>query len=278
VFDISNPHVNPGFYIKPDVNANFNSMNVRVVRNFVNNFQVALKYRWSKSMDEGSFGEGANALANETFPRDLSTEYGPSDYDATNFLVLSAVARSPYLGGKSSLVGKIVGGWELSPIYTYQSGFPWTPVSNNCINTPAQIGICPIRPIGTFGSPGTDNSNSALISGANFPGGGTQFFNPGPNNCTPLTCAPGVGRNSFRGPNYTQVDLTFGRQFPVSFVRENAFIEFRMNAFNVFNHLNLAPYTFNTSSTIIQDPHFGTPGTTNALAGRVIELQARFQF
>jgi hypothetical protein len=117
-----------------------------------------------------------------------------------------------------------------------------------------------------------------LINGSNFPGGGLKFFNPGPNNCTPLTCAPGVGRNSFRGPNYEQVDLTFGKQFPVSFVREGAFLELRMNAFNVFNHLNLAPYTFNTPSTIIQDPHFGTPGTSNALAGRVLELQARLQF
>jgi hypothetical protein len=278
VFDLSSPSVNPGFYIKPDVDANFNSLNVRAVRNFVNNFQVAFKYRWSKSLDYGSFGDGANALANETFPRNLATEYGPSDFDATNFLVLSAVARSPYLGGRNSLLGKIVGGWELSPIYTYQTGFPWTPVSNNCINTPAQIGICPIRPLGYFGGAGTDTSNSALISGANFPGGGLKFFNPGPNNCTPLTCAPGVGRNSFRGPGFEQLDMSFGKQFPVSFVRENAFIEVRANAFNVLNHLNLSPYTFNSSSTIIQDPHFGTPGTTNALAGRVIELQARFQF
>jgi hypothetical protein len=51
-----------------------------------------------------------------------------------------------------------------------------------------------------------------------------------------------------------------------------------MNAFNVFNHLNLAPYTFNTASTVIQTPQFGTPGTSNALAGRVLELQARLQF
>jgi carboxypeptidase family protein/TonB-dependent receptor-like protein len=281
IFDVVAPlktQVNPGFYIKNDVNANYNSLNVRVVRNFVNNFQVALKYRWSKSLDTASFGEGANASANETYPRDLATEYGPSDYDATNVIVLSAVARSPYLGGRSSLLGKIVGGWELSPIYTYQTGFPWTPVSNNCINTIAQVGICPIRPIAYFGGAGTDTGNSALIKGANFPGGGLKFFNPGPNNCTPLTCAPGVGRNSFRGPNYEQVDLTFGKQFPVSFVREGSFLELRMNAFNVFNHLNLAPYTFNTASTVIQTPQFGTPGTSNALAGRVLELQARLQF
>ncbi|MFL6440103.1 MAG: TonB-dependent receptor domain-containing protein [Terriglobales bacterium] len=278
VFDTPSQHSNPSFYIKPDVDANYNSLNVRAVRNFANNFQVAMKYRWSKSLDTVSFGDGANASANETYPRNLRTEYGPSDYDTTNFLLISAVARSPYVGGRSSLVGKIVGGWEFSPIYTFHTGFPWTPVSNNCINTPGQVGICPIRPIAYLGGAGMSTDNSALITGANFPGGGLNFFNPGPNNCTPATCAPGVGRNSFRGPNYESLDLAFGKTFPLSFVRESADLQLRMNAFNVFNHLNLAPYGFNTPSTIIQDPNFGTPGTTTALAGRVIELQARFQF
>jgi outer membrane receptor protein involved in Fe transport len=277
---IPNVHANPAFYIKPDVDANYNSLNVRAVRNFVNNFQIAVKYRWSKSLDTASFGEGANASANETFPRVLASEYGPSDYDATNFLVLSAVARSPYIGGRSSLLGKIVGGWELSPIYTFHTGYPWTPVSNNCLTTPGQQTFCTVRPIAYLGGAGASTSNSTLITGGNFPGGGLKFFVPPANNCliASATCAPGIGRNSFRGPNFEQVDLSFGKQFAASFIRENAFVEFRMNAFNVLNHLNLAPFTFNTGSTIIQDSHFGTAGTSNALAGRVIELQARFQF
>jgi hypothetical protein len=278
VFDAPSQHANPSFYIKPDVDANYNSLNVGAVRHFANNIQLAMKYRWSKSLDTVSFGDGANASANETFPRNLRTEYGPSDFDTTNFLLFSAVARSPYLGGRSSLVGKIVGGWEFSPIYTFHTGFPWTPVSNNCINTPGQVGICPIRPVAYFGGAGTSTDNSALIAGSNFPGGGLKFFNPGANNCTPATCAPGVGRNSFRGPNYESLDLAFGKTFALSFLREGTDLQLRMNAFNVFNHLNLAPYGLNTPSTIIQDPNFGTPGTTTALAGRVIELQARFQF
>src|SRR6185312_2723549 len=105
----------PSFYIKPDVDANYNSLNVGAVRRFTNNFQLAMKYRFSKSLDTVSFGDGANASANETYPRDLRTEYGPSDFDTTNFILISGVVRSPYLGGRSSLVGKIVGGWELSP-------------------------------------------------------------------------------------------------------------------------------------------------------------------
>ena len=72
--------------------------------------------------------------------------------------------------------------------------------------------------------------------------------------------------------------MTFGKNFPLGFVRESAALQLRLNAFNVFNTLNLAPYGFDTPSTIIQDPNFGTPGTTPALAGRIVELQARFQF
>jgi hypothetical protein len=46
----------------------------------------------------------------------------------------------------------------------------------------------------------------------------------------------------------------------------------------VFNTLNLTPFTFNTRSTVVQDQFFGTAGTTPALAGRVVELQARVSF
>jgi hypothetical protein len=59
-----------------------------------------------------------------------------------------------------------------------------------------------------------------------------------------------------------------------------------MTAYNVFNKLNLTPFSFGSTSTIISsnnnggvpfaNPQFGT--ATSALAGRVLELQARFSF
>ena len=45
---------------------------------------------------------------------------------------------------------------------------------------------------------------------------------------------------------------------------------------NLFNSLNLAPFQFNSNSTQIENADFGR--ATSALAGRVIELQARFSF
>jgi hypothetical protein len=61
------------------------------------------------------------------------------------------------------------------------------------------------------------------------------------------------------------------------FISEAAGLELRANFFNIFNQLNLAPIGFGSSSAHADDPtNFGR--ATAGLAGRVIELQARFSF
>ncbi len=66
---------------------------------------------------------------------------------------------------------------------------------------------------------------------------------------------------------------------------QGANIQLRMTAYNAFNKLNLAPFSFGSNSTIVSyccgtnptaQPLFGT--ATNGLAGRVLELQARLSF
>jgi hypothetical protein len=263
---------NPSYFIKPDVTSNYNSLNARLERRFSHGVQAAAKYRWSKSLDEVSFGQ-PDASVNETYPRDLRTEYGPSDFDATHFAVVSGIWDLPIFSGKKDGAARFLGGWQLSGIFTYHTGFPWTAVDNNCLQTPGAQFICPIRPVGYSGAAGTDYSNSTFLRpNGNFPGGGSNFFTLLP------AGPPGVGRNSFRGPRFRSIDLTFGKNTPLPFLGEGGNLQLRMNVFNVFNNLNLSPFTFNTTSTVVQDQFFGTPGTTPALAGRVVELQARVTF
>jgi hypothetical protein len=261
----------PNYFIKPDVTANYNSLNARLEHRFSRGVQAAFKYRWSKSLDEVSFGQ-PDSSANETFPRDLRTEYGPSDFDVTHFAVLSGIWDLPIFRSRRDGVGKVLGGWQLSGIFTVHSGFPWTPIDNVCFVTLGNQGICPIRPSGYSGGAGTDYSNDTFLKpNGNFPRGGPNYFNlaAGP---------PGVGRNSFRGPRYRSIDVTFGKNTPLPFLGEGGNLQLRMNVFNLFNNLNLTPFTFNTRSTIIQDPFFGTAADNPALAGRVLELQARVTF
>jgi hypothetical protein len=58
------------------------------------------------------------------------------------------------------------------------------------------------------------------------------------------------------------------------FISESTFLEVKANFFNVFNQLNLAPFGFFAPN--VDSPDFGR--AQNALAGRVVELQARFSF
>ncbi len=272
VRDEASPHVDPAFFPTPDVTANYNSLNVRVMRRFANGFQFDTKYRWSKSFDTLS-NEGPGFETNQTFPRDQRFEYGPSDYDATHYFVATGIWELPVLRGRKDLLGRTLGGWRISGILTAHSGFPWTPVSfNNCSTTPFGRTICPARPFAYLGGAGSDYSNDTFLTqGGNFPGGGQKFFDISQKGI------PGIGRNSFRGPHYSSVDLTIGKDFGLPFLfHEDAKLTFRANLFNAFNKMNLKAFEFSKASTVVPDPKFGT--ATDGYAGRVIEFQARLTF
>ncbi|MBA3692950.1 MAG: hypothetical protein H0W77_05855, partial [Acidobacteria bacterium] len=90
---------------------------------------------------------------------------------------------------------------------------------------------------------------------------------------------PGIGRNSFRGPNYFAVDMSVAKRFGLpgfGLLGESPNLELKFNFFNVFNNLNLQPFGFFSSGTFVNRTNFGE--VDGALAGRVIEFQARFRF
>jgi hypothetical protein len=71
--------------------------------------------------------------------------------------------------------------------------------------------------------------------------------------------------------------VSFEKSTPVPFFRnESAKLDLRVNAFNLFNKLNLIPFGRNTDNVSINNTHFGV--ASGALAGRVIEFQARLSF
>jgi hypothetical protein len=103
-----------------------------------------------------------------------------------------------------------------------------------------------------------------------------------------MTKLPGCRcRNIFPGPGYFSVDMTFGKAFALpqkGFFGEGSKLEIRANFFNIFNILNLAPLIPATAQTDIinNGPAGNNTGqfghTSDGLAGRVIEFQARLSF
>nr|MBA3767376.1 hypothetical protein [Acidobacteriota bacterium] len=267
------------FFPTPDTNASYNAMILRLSRRFSQGFQFDTNYRWSKSNDIVS-SEAVGAAANPTYPLDQRQERGPSDFDVRHSFIFSGLWDLPFLRNRKDLAGKILGGWQINGIVTYHTGFPWTPVIGNCPRSNRPI-ICPARPTAYFGNAGTDTSNQAFLTGSNFSNDGLGNFSTiGATGAvgTPVAgLLPGVGRNSFRGPRYFNIDMAVAKKFGMpSFLGEGAFFEIKANFFNIFNILNLQSFGFNTSSTNIGNPNFGI--AERGLAGRVVEIQGRFNF
>ena len=300
-----NPAFGAVFIPTSDVNSNYNSLNLRLRRQFDRGLLFDFYYRYSKSIDQLS-NEGPGAQTNQTDPARPQNEHGPSDFDVKHSFTASALWDLPIFRTRTDWVGKVVGGWQVNAIMSAHTGFPWTPITGQIRSVPitsAQT-IDITRPSALLTQPGQDTSNSAFLTpNSNYPGIihqgdqvpdpanpgmtiGSQCNNPVPSErpgrpyfdiCTPGP--PGIGRNSFRGPGYFGLDFGVAKQFGLpnlKFLGEAAKLELRGNFFNAFNKLNLQPIGFGTDQSRIENAKFGqTPG---GLAGRVIEFQARLSF
>ena len=285
------------YFATPDVTANYNGMNARIERRFAQGFQIAANYRFAKSIDTLS-NEGPGGETNQTYPVNQDFEKGPSDYDVRHNLVISGLYELPFFRNRKTLAGKLLGGFEISGILSSHTGTPWTPKlapdgnrDQMCLRSIADnpfTQLCEVRPVAYFGGVQQDTSNSSFLRpNGYFTGGGSQYFqqtlnDPNPNDDLRPTFAqnvPGIGRNTFRGPNYFAVDMSVAKRFGLpglGSLGEGASIELKANFFNVFNNLNLAQFNYYSPGVFVNRPTFGEPD--GAYAGRTVELQARFRF
>jgi len=143
-----------------------------------------------------------------------------------------------------------------------------------------------------FGNQPLGNSNANFLQpGGIFPGNllpvdcnvgngcSTYFLTTVAGGGDPRLNRPGIGRNTFRGPKYSALDMSFVKKFALSkigFLGETASFDIRVNFFNITNKLNLTPFSAASDSTRPQLDRFGV--ATSALAGRTGELQIRLSF
>ena len=288
----TNPAIFAAYFASPDVNANYNAMIARLQGRFMKQVSFDINYRYAKSIDTVSF-EGPTGATNQSFPVDQREERGPSDFDVKHNITASVLWDLPIFTNRSTLAGKILGGWQINSIITYNTGFPWTPKAFGCLLGTTSNNFCDPRPLRYTGQQPLANTNEnflrpggifpgAFIPGANCnvaPGCNRYFNTVIPFNAPPFANRPGVGRNSFRGPRYFDVDMTFAKEFVLPNIKalgENAKLDLRFNFFNIFNTLNLAPFNSNSDPTRVALQSFGT--ATSALAGRTGEFQIRFSF
>jgi hypothetical protein len=225
-----------------DALSNYNSLQVQYRRPLSSRLQALLNYTWSHSLDNTS-DDSINALSNTIIS--AANDYASSDFDVrhsfSGAITYAIPSVSRYRG--LSLLTK---DWSLDTVIVARSGFPF----NGLIRfvSPDPSGIASSRPDRVPGQPlylyGTQcaqvfgpppQGNGALLAGQSCPGG--KGLNPAAFS-VPSTVRQGTERrNDIPGFGLTQIDLSIGRKFPIT---EKLNLQFRADAFNVFNHPNFS--------------------------------------
>src|SRR5712672_3226468 len=279
-----NPQIGGGDYWNVNGRGNYNAMLAELKHQFSQQFSADTQFSWSKCMDTSS-----GPYFEQPYPFNLNLDYGRCDYNVGKAFKLFGVWQPIFFRGSNSWLEKIAGGWSISGIFNIHSGFPWTPLVS-VIGGDLYCGQCGynlVFPVTNLGGAGTSTSNDAFktVASSNFPKGGTAYFSAPPSSYTAFSgtasgtgrpTAPAVHRNSLNLPGYKDLDLTLAKGFglpKVPVLGENAKIELRVDAYNLFNNLNLDP---NRISNNVGSSNFGT--ISAGLGGRVVTLGARFSF
>ncbi len=257
--------------------SNYNSFQAVFQRRLSHGLVLNANYTFSKFLDsQDSSGWGSSA-GSQTYQNSFCVpcNYGPSNFDLRHVFTFSGIYTLPFGRGaqflnKSVLEDVLFGGWRLSATSRENTGSPFTPVMSSSL-TYAQAGSqfpnLIGNPLSLVGPNNTGDQNN----------GGAQstihtlsnWFNKFAYASPGIATYGNVHRNSLYGPDYTNLNLSFGKTFSV-YQKYN--LEIRADAQNALNHAS-----FGGPDSAIDD---NQPAVISYVTdgGRHIQLYARFSF
>jgi hypothetical protein len=232
-------------------NSHYDGLQMTAMKRLGHGLMGQLNYTWSRCMDtvsNGGFLQFSAGGILSPLPGDLARDYGPCDYDVRSNFNAQYVYQLPLKVENRSL-GYALNGWQVSGTVFWHSGVPFsvlsTPYSangNGIVNGsgPQFASVVPgvplyeHKPIPGVTQPGTVQwlNPNAFVSTVD-PSTGACYGGDGPKNCQ----FGHLGRNAFRGPDFTWSDFYLTKWFPLT---ERVKMRFDVQFFNVFNHPNFA--------------------------------------
>ncbi|HEY3938332.1 MAG TPA: TonB-dependent receptor [Bryobacteraceae bacterium] len=251
-------------------NSTYNALQAVFHKRFSRGFQFQGAYTWSHAIDDAAdplVAPGGNRnIARNSF--NLKEERGSSDYDLRHRLIVNFVYELPFGPGHkllgNGIVGRVVGGWQLAGLSTFQSGHPYDIYSSRdseytgLSNRPDLVGDPSIPAGAPRNQVGPEISAFAV----------QPFGRPGD-----------LGRNVFTGPRYYDTDVNLSKNFALT---ERFNLQLRAECYNIFNRVQFenpdvngdttaSPGTFGQALSTLTQPD----GTTSA---RQIQLALKLRF
>jgi hypothetical protein len=261
--------------------SNYNAFIVELNRRLSHGLQIISSYTYSKSIDENSLNSQGVILQNSL---NLLGNRGLSDFDVRHRGVVSGFYELPFHGNR------LITGWEVGTIIQAQTGNPLNVTSgiSNFTGTTALTaggGLRPdlLMPVGTTGNPSQWFTNPVVCAEAAQTGITQPLCSATPGAAFGLpvgTTSAGdhfgnLGRNALTGPKFVNTDLSLVKNTKLN---ERMNLQFRTEAFDVFNHPN-----FGNPNLNVQSSTFGHITATRFPVGdfgsaRQLQVSLKLQF
>jgi hypothetical protein len=232
----------------------YDGMEVQIIKKMSHGFQIQGSFTWSKSLDTASaaaVGDQFTTGISSLFIFDPKLTHAPSDFNVGKVLTISYLWEVPTPKSFTGFARGALGGWQLGGLFSASSGTPFTPLLAG-----DSLGLLNTDP---FSFP-----DRLKTPGCESP------VNPGnPNNYIKLNCfaIPDIvtfqgqhwirmgnaGRNSIPGPGLETMDVSIVKNTRVPRISETFNVQFRAEAFNVFNRANFNPPS-TSGNNVLFDP------------------------
>jgi hypothetical protein len=201
--------------------SNYNALEVQYRRPLSGRVQALLNYSYSHSLDNVS-DDNVAGPSNTVIPS--QGDYASSSFDVRHSFSGAILWQLPSTN-QLSVLDAIARDWSLDTVIVARSGFPF--------NALVDLGASEVA--GQFTRPDLVPGQPVWVASVQAPGG--EMLNPNAF-AVPSTVRQGTeGRNDIAGFGFTQADVSLVRLFSLG---ERMKLQFRTDAFNVFNHPNFA--------------------------------------
>jgi Carboxypeptidase regulatory-like domain len=222
-------------------NSSYNALQASLRKQFGSGVQFDLNYTYSKSIDITSNATrlGFSSSVNVGAPGsrlvnafDPAARRAVSDFDTTHQINADWIAELPFgkgrhfAGNANGVLNGFIGGWQLSGLMRWTSGFPFTVDNGNFWPTDwDEQGIANMVVKPTTGH--FKQSGGAVSVFPNPTAAFNDFVHPFP--------GQSGSRNAVRGDGYVGVDMALAKRWQMPW--ENHSLQFRWEVFNVFNQV-----------------------------------------
>ncbi len=280
------PQYSSLYALRTVTNAAYNALEITLQHKMIHGIQFDFNYTYGKSIDVasdaervGEWGGLGGQIINAWNP---DSNRAASDFDVRHQINSNFIWELPFGRGQwiardaNRLTNALIGGWQLSGLIRWTSGFPVNVDNGGQYPTNFQL-----EGNATLTCPVSTGTNYSGVGGQNNTNTYPNLFANGANaaSCFGYTY-PGYtgGRNQLRGPGYFGIDLGMSKRWQMPWSDKQS-LQFRWETFNITNSVRFNVVSGYTSGNLANGAGSNFGNFSGTLTNpRIMQFALRYEF